>query len=79
VAPQFNGSTAVIDSYLGDRVGFWNPAIYGMGLGFGSSPFTQLSTASTSNDNLYTGNPGQAYNQAVGLGIPDLTKMAARL
>jgi len=54
VAPQFNGSTAVIDSYLGDRVGFWNPAIYGMGLGFGSSPFTQLSTASTSNDNLYT-------------------------
>ncbi len=27
VAPQLNGSTAVIDSYLGHRVGFWNPSI----------------------------------------------------
>ena len=27
VAPQLNGSTAVIDSYLGHRVGFWNPII----------------------------------------------------
>jgi subtilase family serine protease len=25
VAPQFNGSTAVIDSYLGYRVGFLRP------------------------------------------------------
>ena len=79
VAPQLNGSTAVIDSYLGHRVGFWNPTIYGISLGFGTSPFTQLSTAGTSNDNLYyTGNPGQAYNQAVGLGYPNLTALAAR-
>jgi kumamolisin len=79
VAPQLNASTAVIDSYLGHRVGFWNPAIYGTSLGFGASPFTQLSTASTSNDNLYfTGNPGQAYNPAVGLGYPNLTALAAR-
>ena len=28
VAPQLNGSTAVIDSVLGHRVGFWNPSIY---------------------------------------------------
>jgi kumamolisin len=79
VAPQLNGSTAVIDSYLGHRVGFWNPTIYGTSLGFGASPFTQLSTASTSNDNLYyTGNPGQTYNPAVGLGYPNLTALAAR-
>jgi kumamolisin len=79
VAPQLNGSTAVIDSYLGHRVGFWNPTIYGTSLGFGASPFTQLSTAGTSNDNLYyTGNPGQAYNPAVGLGYPNLTALAAR-
>jgi kumamolisin len=79
VAPQLNASTAVIDSYLGHRVGFWNPTIYGTSLGFGASPFTQLSTASTSNDNLYfTGNPGQAYNPAVGLGYPNLTALAAR-
>jgi subtilase family serine protease len=79
VAPQFNGSTAVIDSALGKRVGFWNPAIYGMALAHGS-PFTQLNTAGTSNDNIYyTGNPGQAYNEGDGLGIPNLTALAGRL
>ena len=31
VAPQLNGSTAVIDSALGHRVGFWNPSIYAGG------------------------------------------------
>ena len=28
VGPQLNGSTAVMESYLGHRVGFWNPSIY---------------------------------------------------
>jgi subtilase family serine protease len=78
-SPQFNGSTAVIDSYLGHRVGLLNPAIYAAAHGHGS-PFNPLATASTSNDNLYyTGNPGQVYNEAVGLGIPDLTKLAGDL
>lgn len=27
-APQLNGAAAVINSYAGGRVGFWNPAIY---------------------------------------------------
>jgi kumamolisin len=76
VGPQLNGSTAVIDSYLGHRVGFWNPVIYAAALS-GNSPFTPLDTAGTSNDNLYyTGNPGQPYNQGAGLGIPDLTRLA---
>jgi kumamolisin len=76
VAPELNGSAAVIDSYLGHRVGLWNPAIYAAAAG-GNSPFTPLDQASTSNDNLYfTGNPGQPYNQAVGLGYPDLTELA---
>jgi len=79
VAPQLNGSTAVIDSALGHRVGFLNPAIYATAHGHGS-PFNPLATASTSNDNLYyTGNPGQPYNEAVGLGIPNLTKLAGDL
>jgi kumamolisin len=79
VAPQFNASTAVIDSALGHRVGFLNPAIYAAASSQ-SSPFNPLATASTSNDNLYyTGNPGQSYNEAVGLGIPDLTKLAGDL
>jgi kumamolisin len=80
VAPQLNGSTAVIDSALGHRVGFWNPPSYGTALGFGSSPFTPLNTAGTSNDNLYyTGNPELSFNEAVGLGTPNLAKLAPRL
>jgi subtilase family serine protease len=80
VAPQLNGSTAVIDSALGHRVGFWNPSIYGDALGFGGSPFNSLNTASTNNDNLYyTGNPGQLFNEAVGLGTPNLGKLASGL
>jgi subtilase family serine protease len=76
VAPQLNGSTAVIDSALGHRVGFWNPSIYAAAVG-GHSPFTQLNDASTSNDNIYyTGNPGEVYNEGVGLGIPNLAELA---
>ena len=44
----------------------------------GNNPFTQLNTAGTSNDNIYyTGNPGQAYNQGAGLGMPNLARLAA--
>ena len=76
VAPQMNGSTAVIDSALGHRVGLWNPSIYAVA-NSSSSPFNPLDTASTSNDNLfYTGNPGEPYNQGVGLGVPNLTELA---
>jgi kumamolisin len=76
VAPQMNGSTAVIDSYLGHRIGFWNPTIYAAATG-SDSPFTQLNQVGTSNDNIYyTGNPGDAYNQGDGLGMPDLARLA---
>jgi kumamolisin len=76
VAPQLNGSTALIDQYVGHRVGFWNPSIYAFAAS-GHDPFTPLSSASTSNDNLYyTGNPGMEYNPATGLGVPNLAKLA---
>jgi kumamolisin len=79
VAPQFNGSAAVIDSYVGHRIGLWNPAIYSLAAG-PDSPVTPLSQASTSNDNIfYTGNPGELYNEATGLGVPDLAKFASDL
>jgi kumamolisin len=75
VAPQLNGATAVIDSALGHRVGFWNPSMYAAAVS-GHSPFTQLNTAGTSNDNIfYTGNPGQVYNEGIGLGIPNLAEL----
>jgi subtilase family serine protease len=72
VAPQLNGSAALIDSALGYRTGFWNPDLY-WAASHGNSPFTPLNTAGTSNDNLfYTGTPGTVFNPATGLGVPDL-------
>ena len=79
MAPQFNGSTAVIDSYLGHRIGLWNPSVYSFAAG-GDSPVTPLNQVGTGNDNIfYTGNPGQLYNEATGLGVPNLAKLAADL
>jgi kumamolisin len=76
VAPQLNGSTAVINSYLGHRVGFWNPAIYAFATR-GKDPFTVLSAVGTSSDNIhYTGIPGSLYNEGSGLGFPDLSELA---
>ena len=40
-APQLNGSTAVINSYLGRQVGFWNPQIYKFAASM-NSPFKPL-------------------------------------
>jgi kumamolisin len=75
VAPQLNGSTAVIDSYVGRRVGFWNPSIYRFATQR-SSPFDPLDTAGTNNDNLfYTGTPGTVFNPSSGLGVPDFTQL----
>jgi kumamolisin len=77
VAPQFNGSTAVIDSLLGHRIGFWNPAVYADAVSH-HSPFTPISQAGTGSDNLYyTGNPGEPYNAGSGLGYPSFGKLAA--
>ena len=79
VAPQFNGSTAVIDAYLGHRIGLWNPSLYALARGT-ASPVTPLSQASSSNDNLfYTGNPGEQYNAASGLGVPNFAAYASDL
>jgi kumamolisin len=76
VAPQLNGSTAVIDSYLGHRVGFWDPTIYAAATSV-NTPFTQLNQTGTNNDNIYyTGNPLEVYNEGDGLGMPDLARLA---
>ena len=76
VDPQMNGSNAVIDSYLGHRVGLWNPYLYTAAVS-PNSPFAQLNQTGTSNDNIYyTGNPGEPYNEGIGLGQPDLARLA---
>jgi kumamolisin len=77
VAPQLNGSAAVIDSYLGHRVGFWNPSMYSFATS-ARSPFTPLQQSGTGNDNVfYTGTPGVPYNPATGLGYPNLSQLAS--
>ncbi|MCL2586141.1 MAG: S53 family peptidase [Streptosporangiales bacterium] len=76
VAPQLNGSAAVIDSYLGHRVGFWNPSIYSFATS-GNDPFTPVNAEGTASSNLYyTGNPGSVYNPGSGLGVPNLDALA---
>ncbi|MGO9671165.1 MAG: protease pro-enzyme activation domain-containing protein [Streptosporangiaceae bacterium] len=76
VAPQLNGSAALIDSLLGHRVGFWNPSIYQFAT-HRDSPFHPLDRASDSSDNLYyTGTQAHVYNVGSGLGTPDLARLA---
>ena len=77
VGPQLNGSTALFESLIGHRIGFWNPEIYKLA-GSHNSPFTTLSSASRNNDNLYyTGTPGTVYNEGSGLGYPNLGRLEA--
>ena len=77
VAPQLNGSAALIDSLVGHRTGFWNPAIYRFAAQR-HSPFTPLDKASNGNTNLYyTGTPGHRYNVGSGLGTPNLAELTA--
>ncbi|MHB1615071.1 MAG: S53 family peptidase, partial [Actinomycetes bacterium] len=79
VAPQLNGATAVMESALGHRIGFWNPQIYRAAQSW-SSPFTPLDTAGTSNDNIYyTGQQGAVFNPGSGLGTPNLAKLTSWL
>ncbi len=79
VAPQLNGAAALIDSLIGHRTGFWNPAMYRLASG-PDSPFTPLDQASANNDNLYyTGTADHVYNVGSGLGTPNLAALAADL
>ncbi len=76
VGPQLNGSTAVMESMLGHRVGFWNPWLYKFAQQK-NSPLIPLQQVGTSNDNLYySGNPGAVYNPSTGLGTPNLAALA---
>jgi kumamolisin len=76
VGPQLNGSTAVMESMLGHRVGFWNPWLYKFAQQK-NSPLLPLQQVGPGNDNLYfSGNPGAVYNPSTGLGTPNLSALA---
>jgi subtilase family serine protease len=66
VAPQLNGSAAVIDSALGHRTGLWNPAIYAMARAAGS-PFTPLNDTTTYSGKKYL---SQTSAKGVTTGLP---------
>ena len=57
VAPQLNGSAAVMESFAGHRLGFWNPTMYAAAQGAGS-PFTPLNSTKVYGSSFYsvTGN-----------------------
>lgn len=76
VAPQLAGITALINSHNNTRVGFWNPQIYRFAQS-SNSPLHPLNDTGVNNDNIYyTGTAGTIYNQATGLGTPDVAKLA---
>jgi kumamolisin len=78
VAPQLSGFTALINSAGNTKVGFWNPQIYRFAQET-DSPFHPLTDQGTNNDNLFytgSGQPGTVYNQATGLGTPDISALA---
>ncbi|NHM30740.1 S53 family peptidase [Neobacillus terrae] len=78
VSPQLNGLTALINSADHTQVGFWNPQIYRYAQQK-DSPLHPLNDAGANNDNgYYTGTPSTIYNQATGLGTPDVTKLAEK-
>jgi subtilase family serine protease len=75
VSPQFNGLSALINELSNNRIGFWNPQIYRFANG-AKSPFKPLNATGTTNDNgFYTGTSGTIYNQATGLGTPDVSAL----
>jgi subtilase family serine protease len=69
VAPQLAGVTALLDQYVGQRIGFLNPTLYGLAAsgqaysGGTNAPLNQI----TAGDNwFYSGSKG--YNPGSGLG-----------
>ena len=53
-APQLNGASAVIASFLGHRVGFWNPAIYQMAAMHPGTALTPLSSDTVYGSSQYS-------------------------
>lgn len=79
VAPQLAGLSALINSANGTQAGFWNPQLYRFAIQK-DSPLHPLNETGATNDNgFYTGTPGTVYNQATGLGTPDVAALADKL
>jgi kumamolisin len=74
VSPQLNGMTALLDQYVGGRVGFLNPTLYRLqqNLGYGrSKPFDDIVGGGNW---FYQGTPG--FDPASGIGTPNWANLA---
>jgi kumamolisin len=75
VAPQLNGVAALLDQYVGKRVGFLNPALYK--LAASNSTNSPLNAVTAGDNWFYAGS--KAYNPAAGLGTLDVYNFALYL
>ncbi|WP_067849243.1 S53 family peptidase [Alicyclobacillus mali (ex Roth et al. 2021)] len=74
VAPQLNGITALIDQYVGGRVGFLDPVFYQLMQqnGYGANqPFNDLTTG-----NNWYWSAVSGYDPASGIGTPNVANLA---
>jgi subtilase family serine protease len=75
VAPQLNGLTALFDQGLGGRLGLLNPALYDLVL-FGEAyrgGHPLLRDITSGNNWFY--NASRGYDQATGVGVPDVANL----
>jgi subtilase family serine protease len=78
VAPQLNGSTALLGEYVHDRVGLLNIPLYRLAQGHGYKGSEAPLRAITEGNNwFYTGSKG--YNPGAGLGTLDVYNLAKAL
>ena len=77
-APQMAAANAIMNSGLGQPIGFLNPRIYAMAQTV-NSPMTPLDDADNNNNLYYTGQPGKIYNQATGLGTVNFNQLFTNL
>jgi kumamolisin len=79
VSPQLNGITALMDSIIGGRLGFLNPAMYhlasqGNAYGQGDSPFNDITTG----DNWYY-DAAKGYDDGSGIGSLNVANLEAAI
>jgi subtilase family serine protease len=78
VAPQLNGVAALLDQYVGKRVGFLNPTLYGLLNGKAyNGKSAPLNNVSFGDNWFYNGTKG--YNLGSGLGTLDVFNFAQYL
>ncbi len=75
VAPQLNGVTALLDQYMGKRVGFLNPTLYGLTASHSAN--AALNPVTAGDNWFYNGSKG--YNPGAGLGTLDVYNFALYL